>query len=78
MRGRRPRKTGGVFAGMHRGVFRAENDADRRESFAAVERPMSDRLLVCLRSREGEPCDVALGLGVLNSQKAQGYLNAEE
>jgi hypothetical protein len=52
MRGRRPGKTGGVFAGIHRGFFRAENDADGRESFAAVERPMSDRLLVCLRSRD--------------------------
>jgi len=39
---------------------------------------MSDGLLVCLRSREGEPCDIALGLGLLNSQKAQGYLDAAE
>jgi hypothetical protein len=45
MRGRRPGKTGGVFAGIHRGFFRAENDADGRGSLAAVERSMSDRLL---------------------------------
>ena len=45
MRGRRPGKTGGVFAGIHRGFFRAENDADGRGSFAAVEQSMSDRLL---------------------------------
>jgi len=45
MRGRRPGKTGGVFAGIRRGFFRAENDADGRESFAVVERSMSDRLL---------------------------------
>jgi hypothetical protein len=40
------RKTGGVLAGIHRGLFRAEHDADGRRSFAAVERSMSDRLLV--------------------------------
>jgi len=45
MRGRRPGKTGGVFAGIHCGFFRAEHDADGRGSFAAVERSMSDRLL---------------------------------
>jgi hypothetical protein len=45
MRGHRPGKTGGVFAGIHRGFFRGENDADGRRSFAAVERSMSDRLL---------------------------------
>jgi hypothetical protein len=78
MRGHRPGKTGGVFAGIHRGFFRAENDADDCGSFAAVERSMSDRLLVCLRSCEGEPCDIALGLGLLNSQEAQGYLDAAE
>jgi hypothetical protein len=78
MRDRRPGTTGGVFAGIYRGLFRAEDDADGRESFVAVEQPMSDRFLVCLRSREGEPCDVALGLGLLNSQKAQGYLYAAE
>ena len=44
MRGRRPGKTGGLFAGIHRGFFRAENDADGRGSFAAVERALSDRL----------------------------------
>jgi hypothetical protein len=76
MRGRRPGKTGGVFAGIHRGFFRAENDADGRGSFAAVEPSMPDRLRVCLRSCEGEPCDIALGLGLLNSQEAQGYLDA--
>jgi hypothetical protein len=47
MRGRRLGKTGGVFAGIHRGFFRAEYDADGRGSFAAVERSMSDRLLEC-------------------------------
>ena len=45
MRGRRPGKTGGVFAGIHGGFFLAENDADGRGSFAAVERSMPDRLL---------------------------------
>jgi hypothetical protein len=44
MRGRRPGKTGGVFAGIHRGFFRAENDADGLGSFAAVERSMPERL----------------------------------
>jgi len=36
MRGRRPGKTGGVFAGIHWGFFRAENDADGHWSFVAV------------------------------------------
>ena len=45
MRDRRPEKTGGVFAGIHRGFFWAENNADGCGSFAAVERSMSDRLL---------------------------------
>jgi len=45
MRGRRPGKTGGVFAGIHRGFFRAEHDTDGRGSFAAEERSMSDRFL---------------------------------
>ena len=45
MQGRKPGKTGGVFAGLHLGFFRAENDADGRGSFAAVERSLSDRLL---------------------------------
>jgi hypothetical protein len=45
MRGRRPGKTGGVFAGIRSGFFRAENDADGCGSFAAVEWSMSDRLL---------------------------------
>ena len=45
MRGRRPGKTGDVFAVLHRGFFRAEHDADSRGSFAVVERSMSDRLL---------------------------------
>ncbi len=44
MRGLRPGKTGGVFAGIHGGFFRGENDADGRGSFAVVERSMSDRL----------------------------------
>jgi len=72
MRGRRSGKTGGVFAGIHRGFFRAENDADGLGSFAAVERSMSDRLLVCLRSREGKSCDVALGLGLLKFPGSTG------
>jgi hypothetical protein len=41
MRGRRPGKTGGVFAGIHWGLFRAEHDADGRGSFAVVERSRS-------------------------------------
>ena len=45
MQGRKPGKTGGVFAGIRRGFFRAENDADGRRSFAAVEGSISDRLL---------------------------------
>ena len=48
MRGRRPGKTGSVFAGIHRGFFGAEHDADGRGSFAAVERSMSDRLLITI------------------------------
>jgi hypothetical protein len=60
MRGRRLAKTGGVFAGigthcnpgvMGPGFFRAENDADGCRSFAAVERSMSDRLLLQLDDR---------------------------
>jgi hypothetical protein len=43
MRGRRLEKTGGVFAGIRRGFFRAENDADACRSFAAVEWHDSDR-----------------------------------
>jgi hypothetical protein len=45
MRGRRLGKTGGVFAGIHGGFFRAENDADGCRSFVAVERSLSDRFL---------------------------------
>ena len=45
MRGRRPGKTGGVFAEYIEDFFRAENDAGGRGSCAAVERSMSDRLL---------------------------------
>ena len=52
MRGRRLEKTGGVFAGIRRGFFRAENDADARRSFAAVEWHYSDRLLVPLNGGE--------------------------
>jgi len=44
MRGRRLEKTGGVFAGIRWGFFRAENDADACRSFAAVEWHYSDRL----------------------------------
>jgi len=36
MRGRRREKTGGVFAGIRWGFFRAENDADACRSCAAV------------------------------------------
>jgi len=36
IRGRRPGKTGGVFAGIHWGFFWAENDADGCGSFGAV------------------------------------------
>ena len=45
MRGCRPGKTEGVFAGIHCGLFLAENDTDGRGSFVAVERSMSDKLL---------------------------------
>ncbi len=45
MRGPRPGKTGGVFAAIHRGFFRAEHEADGRRSFVAVERSMLNRLL---------------------------------
>ena len=45
MRGRRLEKTGGVFAGIRGGFFRAENDAGACGSFAAVEWHDSDRLL---------------------------------
>jgi len=45
MQGRRPGKTGGIFAGIRLGFFRPANDAHGRRSFAAVERSISDRLL---------------------------------
>jgi hypothetical protein len=45
MRGRKPGKTGGVFVVVHRGIFRAEYDADDRRSFAAVDLSISDKLL---------------------------------
>ena len=45
MSGARLEKTGGVFAGIRRGFFRAENDADASRSFAAVQWYDSDRLL---------------------------------
>jgi hypothetical protein len=45
MSGARPEKIGGVFVGIDPGFFLAENDADGRRSFAAVERSMPDRLL---------------------------------
>jgi len=38
-------KTGGVFAGIRWGFFRAENDADACRSFVAAEWHYSDRLL---------------------------------
>ena len=37
MSGARLEKTGGVFAGIRRGFFRAENNADASESFATVD-----------------------------------------
>ena len=45
MRGRRPGKTGGVFAGIHGEFFLADHDADGHGLFAAVERSITDRLL---------------------------------
>ena len=45
MSGARPKKSGGVFAGIRRGFFRAENDADASRSFAVVEWHYLDRLL---------------------------------
>jgi len=45
MLGRRSGKTGGVFAGIYWGLFRAEKDADGRGSFAAVGMSKLDRLL---------------------------------
>ena len=45
MSGARLEKTGGVFAGIRGGFFRAENDADASRSFAAVEWYDLDRLL---------------------------------
>ena len=45
MSGARLEKTRGVFAGICRGFFRAENDADASRSFAAVEWHYSERLL---------------------------------
>ena len=45
MSGARLEKTGGVFAEIRRGFFRAENDTDTGRSFAAVEWHYSERLL---------------------------------
>jgi hypothetical protein len=46
MQGRRPRKTGDVFAGIqYIENFLAEHDAAGRGSFAAVERSLSGMLL---------------------------------
>jgi len=56
MSGAKPGKTGGVFAGIRRGFFRAENDADGRGSFAAVERSMSGRLLIRVERSVGSRC----------------------
>ncbi len=50
MQGGRLEKTGGVFAEIRGGFFRAENDADACRSFAAVEWHDSDRLLLAERS----------------------------
>jgi hypothetical protein len=44
MRGRRRENPEGVFAGIRRWLFRAENDADACRSFAPVEWHDSDRL----------------------------------
>jgi hypothetical protein len=49
---RRPGKPEVYSLEYIRGFFLAENDADGRGSFAAVERSLSDRLLVCRRSRK--------------------------
>ena len=65
MQGRKPGKTGGVFAGIRRGFFRAENDADGRRSFAAVEGSISDRLL---ETRE-HIADTCLDIPVIGSGK---------
>ena len=45
LRGRRPQKTGGVFAGIRRGFFGTENNVNAWPSFATVEWSMWDRLL---------------------------------
>ena len=45
MRGRRREKTGGVFAEIRRGFFRAENEADAGSSIALAEWHGSDRVL---------------------------------
>ena len=61
MRGRRLEKTGGVFAGIRGGFFRAENDADACRSFAAVERHYSDRLLTtsCVSFERPWPAEIS-------------------
>ena len=63
MRDRRPGKTGGVFVGIRRGFFRAENNADGRRSFAAVERSMSDRLLERIRGNRGHGSSLTEEMG---------------
>ena len=78
MRGRRSGKTGGVFAGIHRVFF---SDRERRRWSQIVRRSRTvnvDRLLVCLRSREGKPCDIALGLGLLEFPGSTGIFDAAE
>ncbi len=45
LRGRRPEKPEAYSLEYVEDFFGTENDADGRRSFAAVERPMSDRLL---------------------------------
>jgi|CXWK01.1.fsa_nt_gi hypothetical protein len=52
MRDRRHEKSGGVFAGIRRGLFRAKNDADTGSSFAAAEWYYSDRLLRWIQQRQ--------------------------
>ena len=60
MRDRRHEKSGGVFAGIRRGLFRAKNDADTGSSFAAAEWYYSDRLLAhIIHDGSSRKCGVA-------------------
>ena len=45
MRGRRPENRGRIYWNTLKGFSQVEDDADGGESFASVERPMSDRPL---------------------------------